>query len=219
MTISPSGPSTGTAGETFTLECLADIMTQSDSPSPNFEWFFGPTNTSLPSGMTVSDVTVSGNTYTSTLQFSPLGESHAGMYTCRLGGNARLAVNTMITVNGITHYLCFLSFTKLSLPAPSLSVQITTNGALVLGQSSRNSLVCDVSGAENLNPTITYQWTKNNGTQVQLETTSETLSFFHLKLSDAGRYTCQATVRSSYLSRDITMMDSYDVRIQSEFES
>ena len=101
VTISPSGPSTGTAGETFTLECSADIMTQSDSPPPTFEWFVGPTNTtSLPLGVTVSDVTNSGNTYTSTLQFSPLRESHPGMYTCRLGGNARLAVNTMIvTVN------------------------------------------------------------------------------------------------------------------------
>ena len=93
VTISPSGPSTGTAGETFTLECSADIMTQSDSPSPTFEWFFGPTNTSLPSGVTVSDVANSGNTYTSTLQFSPLRESDPGIYTCRLGGNARLAVN------------------------------------------------------------------------------------------------------------------------------
>ena len=106
--ISPSGPITGTAGETFTLECSADIMTQSDSPSPTYEWFFGLTNTSLPSGVTVSNVTNSGNTYTSILQFSPLQESHAGMYTCRLGGNARLAVNTMITVNGMTFYLLFL---------------------------------------------------------------------------------------------------------------
>ena len=89
----------------------------------------------------------------------------------------------------------------------------------MLGQSSQDSLACGTSGSENLNPTITYQWTKNNGTQVQLETTSKTLSFFPLKLSDAGRYTCQATVSSSYLSRDITMMDFYDVRIQSEFES
>ena len=97
--ISPSGPITGTAGETFTLECSADIMTQSDSPSPTYEWFFGLTNTSLPSGVTVSNVTNSSNIYTSTLQFSPLQESHAGVYTCRLGGNERLAISTVVTVN------------------------------------------------------------------------------------------------------------------------
>ena len=102
VVVSPSDPRSGTAGEIFTLECSADIMTQSDSPSPTFEWFFDSNNTSLPSGVMVSDVTKCDNTYTSTLQFSPLQESHAGMITCQLGGNARLAVNANITVNGIT---------------------------------------------------------------------------------------------------------------------
>ena len=101
ITLSVSG--TETAGKIFTLSCSVDITPNplpEYVPSPSFEWFFGPTNTSLPSGVTVSNVTNSGNTYTSTLQFSPLQESHAGKYTCRLGGNERLAANTMITVNG-----------------------------------------------------------------------------------------------------------------------
>ena len=107
MTISLSGPNHArTAGETsFILECSATITPKplpDNVTSPEFEWFFGPTNTSLPSGVTVSDVTNSGNTYTSTLQFPPLQESHTGMYTCRLGGNERLAANISITVNGKT---------------------------------------------------------------------------------------------------------------------
>lgn len=70
---------------------------------PAFEWFFGPDNSSLPSWVTVSTVTNSSNTYTSTLQFSvPLESSHSGLYTCRLGGNKRLAANTNITVKGIS---------------------------------------------------------------------------------------------------------------------
>ena len=100
MTISPTG-STGTAGETYSLTCSATITPNplpSDVPSPNFEWFFGPTNSSLPSGVTLMAAN-SGNTYTSTLQFSPLSQSHAGMYTCRLGGNQRLAASATITVN------------------------------------------------------------------------------------------------------------------------
>ena len=103
MTITPSVPGTETAGKIFTLNCSVDITPNplpEDVPSPSFEWFFGPTNTSLPSGVTVSDVINCSNTYTSTLQFSPLRESHAGMYTCRLGANERLAANTSITVNG-----------------------------------------------------------------------------------------------------------------------
>ena len=82
----------------------------------------------------------------------------------------------------------------------------------MLGQSY--SLTCDVTGAENLSPSITYQWTKNNGTQVG---TDGVLSFSPLRLSDAGRYTCQPTVSSPSLSGDITMTDAHDVRIQSKF--
>ena len=65
-------------------------------PNPSFQWFFGPTNSSLPSGVTVFDVRKSDNTYTSMLQFSPQILTHTGMFTCRLGGNERLAANTTI---------------------------------------------------------------------------------------------------------------------------
>ena len=105
MTITPSVSGIGTIGKMFTLSCSVNITPNpppEDVPSPSYEWFYGPTNNSLPSGVTVSNVTVSNvivsnvtnssNTYTSTLQFSPMLVSHAGMYTCRLGGNERLAV-------------------------------------------------------------------------------------------------------------------------------
>ena len=101
MTITPSAPAgTVTAGRMFTLNCSVDITPYplpENVPPPSFEWFNGQTNTSLPSGVTVSDVTNSDITYTSTLQFFPLQWSHAGMYTCRLGGNERLAVNRTIS--------------------------------------------------------------------------------------------------------------------------
>ena len=71
----------------------------------------------------------------------------------------------------------------------------------MLGQNGY-SLTCSVNGADNLIPTITYQWTKNNGTQTQIQvrTNSNTLSFSHLRLADAGQYTCSVTVRSAYVS-------------------
>ena len=102
VTISPSAVSnTAIVGTNFSLVCSATVETQDDSPTPNFDWFFGPNNASLPSGVTLmATVMGSGNKYSSTLQFSPLQQSHAGMYTCQLGSNARLAVSTMITVNG-----------------------------------------------------------------------------------------------------------------------
>ena len=99
-TTASGGSNTGIAGTSFSLVCSATVETQTDTPTPNFDWFFGTNNDSLPSGANpMATVNVMGNTYTSTLQFSTLQESHAGMYTCRLGSNARLAVNAMITVN------------------------------------------------------------------------------------------------------------------------
>ena len=100
-----------------------------------------------------------------------------------------------------------------------MSVQITTSGASVLGRSGY-SLTCGVTGTGNLNPSITYQWTKNNGTQTQIQVGADpkVLSFSQsLRLSDAGRYTCQATVSSPYLNNDIIMTGSQDTTLRSEF--
>ena len=104
MTISPSG-STGTAGETYSLTCSTTLNSDStplpiNVPSPTFEWFFGPNNSSLPTGVTPMATVDNINTYTSTLQFSQLSESHEGMYTCQLGPG-RLANSAFVTVNGI----------------------------------------------------------------------------------------------------------------------
>ena len=104
VTISPM-TSVGTVGGLFTLECSVDISPNPLPPSvpaPSFEWFFGPANSSLPSGVTVFSMTKSGNTYTSALQFSQLIQCHTGMYTCQLGGNEGLIATSMITFNGIS---------------------------------------------------------------------------------------------------------------------
>ena len=87
----------------------------------------------------------------------------------------------------------------------------------MLGQNGY-SLTCGVNGAGNLNPTITYQWTKNNGTQTQIQigANPKVLSFSPFSLSDAGQYTCQATVSSPYLSDSINMMASHSVPFLSE---
>ena len=104
VTISPLGSSSGSPGDDFSLTCSATIVDNhlpSDVPSPTFEWFYGPSgNASLPFGLTpMATVSSNGSTYTSTLQFSPLSQSHAGMYTCRLGAG-RLVNSTNVTVNG-----------------------------------------------------------------------------------------------------------------------
>ena len=68
-------------------------------------------------------------------------------------------------------------------------------GTITAGQNC--SLKCTLTGVESQNPTITYQWLKNNGThRVEVGTNANILSFPSLKLSDAGQYTCQVTVDS-----------------------
>ena len=78
------------------------------------------------------------------------------------------------------------------------------------------TLTCNVRVTDYLCPFISYQWTKNNGTitQLEVETKSNTLSFSLLKLSDAGQYTCLATIRSFRISSDVTVMGTHEVRIQ-----
>ena len=85
-----------------------------------------------------------------------------------------------------------------------------------MGQSNY-TLTCSVSVADHIIcPCTTYQWTKNNGTIIKLETgLNSVLSFSPLSLSDTGQYTCQATIRS-FRVRNITVMGTHDVRIQSE---
>ena len=101
MMISPSGTITKTAGTNFTLNCSVTITQPMQLPPPYFEWFFGENILTVSAlDVTVSHVTDKDNTYNSILQFSTLYMSHAGLYTCRVGGNERLAASVTINVNG-----------------------------------------------------------------------------------------------------------------------
>ena len=77
-------------------------------------------------------------------------------------------------------------------------------------------LNCNVTVVDSsLNPTMTYQWTKDNGTQTQVGTNSNTLSFASLKLSDAGRYKCEVTITSVFLGENLNVSNFKDATIQS----
>ena len=212
VTISP--PDSSTAGETYSLMCSAalsnPIPLPTNVPSPTFEWFFGPNDSaSLPAGVTPMPTAMSSNStaimYISTLQFSPLSQSHAGMYTCRLGAG-RLANSAMLTVNRKLYCLYPLSFNCFLRAAPLITVMVTANlnDPLMVGQTG-NTLACVVSGADNLNPTITYQWTRyDDSTLTLVEINSNTLTLSPLRLSNAGDYTCSVTVHSNLLNSPIT---------------
>ena len=123
----------------------------------------------------------------------------------------------------LTHSILSFPF-LLPIPCsgPPISVEISGSEATpTAGQIY--TLICIVSGAENLNPTTTYWWTKSNTnvTQTQVGTNSNTLSFSSLRLSDAGKYTCAVAVTSDYLARNVILTSSYseNVSIQSEKSS
>ena len=105
MTISLSG--SATAGEIASLTCSATLISgrnlplpDPNIPSPTFEWFYGPNgNAPLPSDLTPTPTVLNSGTYTSTLQFSPLSQSHTGNYICQLGAGS-LVNNAMVTING-----------------------------------------------------------------------------------------------------------------------
>jgi hypothetical protein len=122
VTISPSTGSTATtAGERdYSLNCSATLIQPSHlpsgGPSPSIQWlFYG--RSSLPSGVTAFPTVMSSSnstsaTYTSTLQFSTLNQSHAGMYQCQLGPH-RLMKSIVITVNGIHYCILMIIVIKL----------------------------------------------------------------------------------------------------------
>ena len=103
MTINPSHD-TGIVGKMFTLNCTVDISPPEDVVSPlTLEWLYGLTNISLPSQTNVMESNPSRITYINTLHFSPLQQSHKGIYTCHIGGNERLVANTIVKVKGKSH--------------------------------------------------------------------------------------------------------------------
>ena len=105
MNISPSSSSPGSPGDVFSLTCLvtfSDNSLPSDVPSPTFRWYFGTNdNASIPSGVTPMATVLRNNTYTSILQFSPLRQSHTGMYTCRIVAGRLIKFKSfVVAVNG-----------------------------------------------------------------------------------------------------------------------
>ena len=99
--------------------------------------------------------------------------------------------------------------------APIISVNVTAklNTPLVVGQTG-TTLSCDVSGADNLRPMITYQWSKDHEPLQGGE--SRVLTLSPLRLSHAGNYTCNATVSSTLLDENISASSHQIVTIQSE---
>ena len=100
-----------------------------------------------------------------------------------------------------SQFFFLLSLILPSAPQISVIVSANLNTPLMMGQTDK-TLTCDVSGADNLNPTITYRWTRNGDPVTVPDSSSNTFSFSPLGLSQAGVYTCRVTVSSSLLNQN-----------------
>ena len=200
-----------TAGEEFTLECSVGGY------KGIFQWL-GPPDGNTPFVESTSR-SIMSNLTTSQLQFRPIQQSHGGSYSCDVstGGQSFMSQLIFVSVNGMHRRIMLIVVYVIIFlynAAPSILIQIS-NGEVTPTVGENYQLICSVSRAENLNPTITYLWTKNS--DIQLGTNSNTLSFTPLRLSDAANYACMTTVSSIYLEGSIAATNSKNVSIQSKF--
>ena len=98
-------------------------------------------------------------------------------------------------------------------PDPTITVSIAFSVATPM-VGSMYSLTCIVTGAERLTDAmVTNQWFKNGVDLMVSGWTMATLSFCSLTFTDAGNYTCEATVTSSLLSGPVSFNSSNSVGI------
>ena len=122
-------------------------------------------------------------------------------------------ISLMVQISITLIYFFFLS-------APKISTYVTDSINEALPTAGEDyGLFCGIlAGAENLNSTVTYQWTRN-GDSYQVETGSSTPSFNPVRLSDVANYSCLIIIASSYLTANIVTMTSLVVRIQSKLKA
>ena len=104
---------------------------------------------------------------------------------------------------------------------PDVMVQITsTVEGINLTAGTNFSLNCNVDGAINLRPQLSYEWIHFDGMDyMTVGTNSSRLTFPSLKLSDAGEYMCTVNISSSLLNSDLTKMSMlpHPVRVYSKY--
>jgi hypothetical protein len=163
------------------------------------------------------------NSSISQLQFRPLQQSNNGAYSCRTTTNESTLLSPAIEVHAegtfpSTIISIISDFKFYTFSAPTVSIQINESTDGIAGENLE--LTCEVFGVENLNPTITYRWTKKDtsGDQMKAGTDSSILSFTTIRLSDAANYSCTAEITSNYLTGSITAVayHSYSVTVQSK---
>ena len=92
-----------------------------------------------------------------------------------------------------------------------MNVIVFTAGTEVVGESY--CIICTVTGAETLDAQIVTTWGDPGGNVVQSGGTTLVHDFTSLQLSDAGQYTCTASVTSPYLDNTLTRSTTQSINL------
>ena len=101
ITLSPSGPiQRAMVGSPQVINCTVSTVSGVESSSVMISWMGPAGSITNDSRMTISPTTSSGNTYTSSLQFTYLMEGDEGTYTCNVmtldtGGSQSVEIQSL----------------------------------------------------------------------------------------------------------------------------
>ena len=205
---------------TNSLQCVTDKMPCCQTGPKEGEWYF-PNGSIIPEqeNHTITSFYVcrgdNGAVNLNYVNRSSIS-SPSGPFCCEIQDANSLSQTqcAILSELGRFNFITICMFIPINIAVPTLLVEIRSNGVILPGQDF--SLNCMISGAESLNPILTYQWIKNNVTgRMQVGSNMSTLSFSSLRLSDAGQYSCQVTVSSRYLHGVLNVTSApFDVHIQ-----
>ena len=208
---------------TNSLQCVTDKMPYCQTGPKEGEWYF-PNGSIIPeqeNHTTTSFSVRRGDNGAVNLNYVNRSNisSPSGPFCCEIQDANSLSQTqcAILSELGRFSFITICMFIPIHIAVPTLLVEIRSNGVILPGQDF--SLNCMISGAESLNPILTYQWIKNNVTgRMQVGFNISTLSFSSLRLSDAGQYSCQVTVSSRYLHGVLNVTSApFDVHIQGKF--
>ncbi len=178
------------------LQCITDRKPCCQSPNRFGEWYF-PDRTIVPiPNSATTYYRLRGENGTVNLNRLTSDVTHpTGRFCCVVPDATNVIQTLCINISKLSKIIIlWYPFTVLLsfVLVPSISVWIGDYGTPPI-TGKKYSLMCNISGAENLDPIITYRWTKNNGTQAYyvVGKNSNILSFSSLRLSDAGKYFCE----------------------------
>jgi hypothetical protein len=214
------------AGTPFFFKCYITLSNFVTIPvRVTNQWTRDSVNVPNGDDTTITDdfMKTTNNTYEATLSFYPLDNSDdSGEYTCNVNMMTSFMYVRSTSANASTN------ITVEGLPTPI--VDITSSGVTIPGENYM--LNCTVTVIDRLIVRPEVVWEKYGGivslsngqlnttsvpsvqTNISDTTTSLTLSFGSLNTSDAGMYTCRATVNITQINVVTINSDSESVPLQ-----